>query len=136
MEVTINAAAAVRSKKPLTKIRPAIKYKELYVELMKVFTQARASGKHVDFNWIYSKARKINREQTGDPNASLKQHVIVNFIKRHHLKRRKIQRNKRRSIIAKKSRSGMQRCAKELLEQALLKLITTPSGDDSLQQCA
>ena len=49
----------------------------------------------MDFNWIYSNARKITRELTGEPVAIVKQHVIANFIKRYNLKRRKIQRNKR-----------------------------------------
>ena len=62
---------------------------------MKVLQETRSKGRHVDFNWIYSNARKITRELTGDLNAIVKQHVIANFIKWRNLKRRKIQRNKR-----------------------------------------
>ena len=91
----INAAAADRQKKKLTKIRPAIKYKDLYREILTVFRETRSRGRHVDFNWIYSQAQKIQCELLDDPEATLKQHVIANFIKRYHLKRRKIQRNKR-----------------------------------------
>lgn len=90
---SIIKAAADPKKKKLFTIRPGIKYKELYSELSAVFKQARAKGHHVDFNWLWSKGRKIYREQTGDENVVLRKHVIANFIKRHKLKQRKIQRN-------------------------------------------
>ena len=88
------AAAADRKVKKLTKVRSATKHKQLYQELLKVFQETRSKGRHVDFNWIYSNAKKITHELTGDPNAIVKQHVIANFIKLYNLKRRKIQRNK------------------------------------------
>ena len=90
----IIAAAADRKVKKLTKVRSATKHKQLYQELLKVFQETRSKGRHVDFNWIYSNAKKITHELTGDPNAIVKQHVIANFIKLYNLKRRKIQRNK------------------------------------------
>ena len=68
----IIAAAADRKDKKLIKIRPATKHKELYRELLKVFQETRSKGRHEDFNWIYSNARKITRELTGDPNAVVK----------------------------------------------------------------
>ena len=40
-------------------------------------------------------AVKDIREEEGDEKNDLKKHVIANFIKRHNLKKRKIQRNKR-----------------------------------------
>ena len=86
----IIAASAGRKVKKLTKIRPATKHKELYWELLKVFQETRSKGRHVNFNWIYSNARKITRELIGDPNAIVNQHVIANFIKRYNLERRKI----------------------------------------------
>ena len=73
----IIAAAADRKVKKLKKIRPATKHKELYRELLKVFQETRSKGIHLDFNWIYSNARKITRELTGDPNAVRKQHVSL-----------------------------------------------------------
>ena len=91
----IIATAADRKVKKITKIRPATKHKELYRELLKVLQETKSKGRHVEFNWIYSKVRKITRELTGDPNAIVKQYVIPNFIKQYHLKRCKIQRNKR-----------------------------------------
>ena len=44
------------------KIRPSIKYNKLFDHLKIVFDDARAKGQVVDFNWIWSKARKLNRE--------------------------------------------------------------------------
>ena len=67
----------------------------MFRDLLAKFNDARSKGRHVDFNWLLSKGRKIYMEQTGDENAVLKKHVIANFIKRNHLKRKKIQRNKR-----------------------------------------
>ena len=49
----------------------------MYQELLKVFQETRSKGRHLDFNWIYSNARKITRELTGDPNAIGKQHVSL-----------------------------------------------------------
>ena len=63
---SIISAAADQQKKKLFKIRPGLKYKELYEELSKVFKEAREKGHHVDFNWLWSKARNIYRNQTGD----------------------------------------------------------------------
>ena len=40
-------------------------------------------------------AVKDIREEEGDEKNDLKKHVIANFIKRHNLKKRKIQRSKR-----------------------------------------
>ena len=56
---------------------------------------SRSKGRHIDFNCLWSKGRKLYRKQTGDENADLKKHVIANFIKRNILNQRKIQRNKR-----------------------------------------
>ena len=76
------------------KIRPARKYKQLYGELLRVFTDARKKGHRVDFNWIWSKARKIQRPQTDNPDATIRRHVIQNVIKRNNIKMRVRQRNK------------------------------------------
>ena len=76
------------------KIRPARKYKEICVELLKVFKEARRKGHRVDFNWIWSRNRIIRRKLTGSPNATIRQHVVVNFIKRKNIKMRAQQRNK------------------------------------------
>ena len=92
---SIIQATSEQQKKKLYKIRPGTKYQSLLRDLLEKFKDARSKGRHVAFNWLWSKVRKIYREKTGDENAVLKEHVIANFIKRNNLKQRKIQRNKR-----------------------------------------
>ena len=77
-------------------LRPAKKYTKLYEELKTVFVEARAKSHRVDFNWLRSKARQIYKKQEEDEgdNAIVRKHVIVNFICRHHLKYRRLQRNR------------------------------------------
>ena len=75
------------------KIRPSIKYNKLFDHLKIVFDDARAKGQVVDFNWIWSKARKLNREL--GKVYEIKKHVVVTFIKRNKLKYRRTQRNKK-----------------------------------------
>ena len=89
-KVKIETVASSEFKEHL-KIRPARKYKLLFAELLK---DARRRGHRVDFNWIWSKARIIQRKQTDDPDAIIRQHVVVNFIKRNNIKMRARQRNK------------------------------------------
>ena len=88
--------AALGEHKNLLKIRPGTKYNELYAQLKPVFEDARKKGHRVDFNWLWSKARNIYRSQNGD-DAVLGKHVIATFIRRHHLKYRRVQRNKNQS---------------------------------------
>ena len=85
-------AAAVEHKSML-KIRPTRKYTRLYSEIIQKFSAARKEGRRVDFNWIWSKARRINREVLHDDTV-MRKHIIVNFINRYHLKLRRTQRNK------------------------------------------
>ena len=92
---SIIQATSEQQKKKAFKIRPGTKYQSLFRNLLGKFKDARSKGRHVVFNWLWSKGRKIYREQTGDENAVLKEHVIANFIKRNNLKQQKIQRNKR-----------------------------------------
>ena len=85
--------AAASEHKNLMKIRPSIKFNKLFDHLKIVFDDAHAKGQVVDFNWIFSKARKLNRE-LGKEDEIMKQ-VVVTFIKRNKLKYRRIQRNKK-----------------------------------------
>ena len=55
---------AASEHKNLMKIRPSINCNKLFDHLKIVFDDARAKGQVVDFNWIWSKARKLNREPT------------------------------------------------------------------------
>ena len=89
--------AASNDHKKLLKIRPSTKYAELYRDLRKVFLEARSKGHRVDFNWIWSKAIILYRQKTNDPNAIVRKHVIVNFIKRNDLRLRSRQRNRKLS---------------------------------------
>ena len=49
----------------------------------------------MDFNWIWSKARKIYKEQGN--TEEVKRRIITTFIRRNHLKYRRIQKNKKQS---------------------------------------
>ena len=59
-ENIIKAASDIHKKK-FFKIRPSVKYQCLYKELYAQFTEARSKGYDVDFNWLWSKGRKIHR---------------------------------------------------------------------------
>ena len=45
-------------------------------------------------NWLWSKARAIQREQTGDDAAVVRQHVITTFLRRYNVRMRARQRNR------------------------------------------
>ena len=83
---------AASKHKNLMKVRPSIKYNKLIDHLKIVFHDARAKGQVVDFNWIWSKASKLNRELGKEDE--IKKHVVATFIKRNKIKYRRIQRNK------------------------------------------
>ena len=75
------------------KIRPAPKYLDLYKVLLRKFKETWSKGFQIGFNWIWSKARNLHREMTSNPDAIIKKHVIVNFIKQHNIQMRAKQRN-------------------------------------------
>ena len=88
--------AASEHKKSL-KIRPARKYLDLYKVLLIKFKEAGSKDFRIDFNWIWSKARNLLRELTNDPDAIIRKHVIVNFLKPHNIRMRAKQRNRKRA---------------------------------------
>ena len=88
-KIKIGSAAESEIKKHLM-IRPARRYKELYAELLKVFKEAKKKRHRIDFNWIWSKARTLQRKLTAP---IVRKHVVVNFIKLNNIIRAK-QRNK------------------------------------------
>ena len=93
----ISNAAVDETKKMLTRLAyPSKKYNELYKALNLKFLDGRSKGRRVDFNWLWSKARVIYKEQQNNEDADVKKHVIVNFIKRYHLKLRRVQRRKKK----------------------------------------
>ena len=63
---SIIQATSEPQKKKLFKIRPGTKYQSFFRDLLGKFKDARAKSPHVVFNWLWSKGRKIYREQTGD----------------------------------------------------------------------
>ena len=67
--------AAVATKRNLFKQRSSRKYLALYERLFQVFKETRKKGHHVNFNWLWSRARNIYREEHG-PNDVVKRHVI------------------------------------------------------------
>lgn len=61
-----------RKWKNLFKIRPGTKCNAFYWALLAKFKDVRSKCHHVDFNWLWSKERKIYREQEGDEKTDLK----------------------------------------------------------------
>ena len=86
--------AAAGEHKTMLKTRPTRKYNRLYSELIQKFSAARKQGRRINFDRIWSKARKISHEALHEDTV-IRKHVIVNFIKRYHLKLRRTQRNKK-----------------------------------------
>ena len=82
---------AVSEHKKRLKIRPTQKDLDLYKVLLREFKEAGSKGFPTDFNWILSKARNLHRQLTNDPDAIIRKHVIVNFIKRHNIQMREKQ---------------------------------------------
>lgn len=87
--------AAVSNKKRLLKNRPSRKYLQMHQTLLTTFKEARKKGHHVNFNWLWSQARIIYREQLENSNANIKKHVVVFEALQHRMRRR--QRNKKQS---------------------------------------
>ena len=82
---SIITAATSRHKKLFAKQRPSRKYLELYRVLLERLKEARAKGLQVNFNWLWSKARTIYREQTNDDNKIENKHVITTILRRYNV---------------------------------------------------
>ena len=109
------------------KIRPSIKCQVLYKELYAQFTEARSKGYHVDFNWLWSKGRKIHRNQTGYQIKILTKHVIANLLRHNNLKRKKIQRNKK--LLKEHYRADLVKWHYNLRERAFRTGAANPNYD-------
>ena len=96
-KIQIYEDAAETHRRNLKKGRRAKKYPELHVELYNQFIEARRKGHRVDFNWLWSKARVIQREKTGDESCKLGKHVVVQFLHKYKIRMRVKQRNKAKS---------------------------------------
>ena len=57
--------------------------------------EARSKNFRIDFNWIWSKAPNLHREMTNDLDAIIRKHAIVNFIKRHNIRMKVKQQNRK-----------------------------------------
>ncbi|EDO41481.1 predicted protein [Nematostella vectensis] len=88
-------AAATEAHTELLKIRPSRKYSRLSVALFDKYHEARSRGFIINFDWLWCQARKIYREITGDPKATLGKHVITAFLKKHNIRMRARHRDKR-----------------------------------------
>ena len=86
---------AVSKLKKSLKTRLARKYLDLCKVLLRKFKEAQSKGFRIDFNWIWSKARNLHREMTNDLDVTIKKHVMVNFTKRHNIRMRAKQRNRK-----------------------------------------
>ena len=84
-----------RLTKKLLKIRPSTRHLELFRGLNQKFKGARNKGQAVDFNWLWTKANKVQSELTGNPNATVRSHVVVQFIKKYRIRMRAKQRSKK-----------------------------------------
>ena len=87
--------AAVREHKNILKIRPSVKYTLLFTKLVVKLREARRKLHRVNFNWLLTQARILYKEEIGDSTVILGRHVIVNFLKKHNIKMRARQRNRK-----------------------------------------
>ena len=83
--------AADSNRKKLTKMRQGTKYAQLYGELLTEVKKAQIRGYLANFNWIWTKARKIYRKQKDDPNANVRKHVITTFLRQFNIRMRVLQ---------------------------------------------
>ena len=90
---------------------------------LEVFSTARNQGSCVDFNWLWSKARKINREVLKEDRI-IRKHAIADFIMRSQLKLRRAQHNK------KVPKESLRADLKERHATTWERLVCTGSNDD------
>ena len=91
--------AALKHRKMLKKGRKSTKYAELYEQLRNKFKTARSKGVPVNFHWLWSKARVIQKGI--NENEQIKNHVIVRFLQKFKIRMRAKQRNKNKSKTEK-----------------------------------
>eukprot|EP00794_Sanderia_malayensis_P010179 gene10179-11221_t len=76
-----------------TAYKRATKYVEWYRLLLSEMKAVRGNGLKVNFNWLWKKARSIQRDHTKDDSAEIRKHVITIFLKRYNVLMRTEQRN-------------------------------------------
>ena len=55
---------------------------------------ARDKGQKVNFNWLWSKARSIQRDPIGGDKLIVRKHVITTFLRKYNVRMRARQRNR------------------------------------------
>ena len=93
--VKIMRDAADSHRKLFRKGRKSTKHQALYEELWIQFRTAREKGHIVNFASLFTKARTIQKRL--DPNAEVKNHMIVRFLQKYKIRIRAKQRNKKRA---------------------------------------
>ena len=86
--MTIYDDAANAYRQNFKKGRRAKKYNQLHAELFRKFKEARMKGHRVDFHWLWSKARVIQRQQTGEESVKLGKHGVVQFLHKYKVRMR------------------------------------------------
>ena len=81
----------------LLKSRPSPKYIPLFNALYKIYRAVRNKGHVIDINWLWSKAQRLYSEITGNPDATVRLHVVVSFMKKFKIRMRRKQRSKKKS---------------------------------------
>ena len=91
-------AANSRTSKKSARLRPSLKHARLFESLNSRLRQCRGQGMLVDFGWLWSQARQIYAQSTGNPEATLCAHVVILFLKRNGIRLRVKYPPKRRKL--------------------------------------
>ena len=91
---SIIAAAADKHRKLYAKQRKSTKYLELYRLLFDQLKAARGKGRNVNFNWLWSEVRSIQRDLTVGDKVIVRKHVITTYLRKYNLRMRAHQRNR------------------------------------------
>ena len=90
---SIIAAAADKHRKLYAKQRKSSKYLELH-RLYDQLKAVRDKGRKVNFDWLWSKARSIQRDIIGGNKVIVRKHVITTFLRKYNVRMRAHQRNR------------------------------------------
>ena len=81
-------------RKLYAKQRKSTKYLEFYRLLFDQLKAARGKGRKVNFNWLWSKARSVQRDLIGGDKVIAHKHVIATFLRKYNVRMRARQRNR------------------------------------------
>ena len=80
-------------RKLYAKQRKSTKYLEFYRLLFDQLKAARGKGRKVNFNWLWSKARSVQRDLIGGDKVIAHKHVIATFLRKYNVRMSARQRN-------------------------------------------